>query len=82
MADEPPVGQRHEDVERRREHCRIIIFLKRLETLHQERSGQVNTFVMGHFNSILFHKSGPANKQHTYQSINTCEQITHSMSIR
>ena len=24
---------------------------------------------MEHFNSILFHKSGPANKQHTYQSI-------------
>jgi hypothetical protein len=28
----------------------------------------VNTMVMEHFNNILFHKSGPANKQHTYQS--------------
>ena len=28
------------------------------------------TIVMVHFNSILFHKSGPANKQHTYLSIN------------
>ena len=27
---------------------------------HQERRGQVNTIVMEHFNSILFHKSGPA----------------------
>jgi hypothetical protein len=25
--------------------------------------------MMDHFNSILFHKSVPANKQHTYQSI-------------
>ena len=24
---------------------------------------------MGHFNSILFHKPGPANKQRSYQSI-------------
>ena len=26
--------------------------------------------VMEHFKSILFHKYGPANKQHAYQSIN------------
>ena len=26
--------------------------------------------VMEHFKSILFHKYGPANTQHTYQSIN------------
>ena len=26
--------------------------------------------LMEHFNSILFHKSGPANKEHTYQSVN------------
>ena len=38
-----------------------------LEILHQERRGQVNTKVMEHFNSIPFHKSGPANKQYTYQ---------------
>ena len=36
---------------------------KGLEILHQERRGQVNSTVMEHFNSILFHKSGPANKQ-------------------
>ena len=27
----------------------------------------MNTIVMEHFNSILLHKSGPANKQHTYR---------------
>ena len=37
---------------------------KGLGILHQERKGQVNTIVMEHF-----HKSGPANKQHTYRSI-------------
>ena len=41
--------------------------LKGLEVLYRERR-QVNTIVMEHFSSILFHKSGPANKQHTYQS--------------
>ena len=30
----------------------------------------VNIIVMEHFNLILFHKSGPANKQPTCQSIN------------
>jgi hypothetical protein len=34
----------------------LLFSLKGLEILHQERRGQVN-------------KSGPANKQHTYQSI-------------
>ena len=29
----------------------------------------MNIIVMEHFNSILFDKSGPANKQHSYQSI-------------
>jgi len=49
----------------------ILLFsLKGLEILHQKRRGQVNTIVTEHFNSIFFHKSGPANKQHTYQSIN------------
>ena len=28
----------------------------------------MKTLVMEHFNSILFRKSGPANKQHTYHS--------------
>ena len=45
----------------------LIFFLKGLDILHQERRGQVNIIVMDHFNSILFHKSGTANKQHTFQ---------------
>ena len=46
----------------------ILLFsLKGLKILHQERRGQVNIIVMEHFNSILFHKSRPANKQHTNQ---------------
>ena len=47
----------------------LVFSLKGLEILHRERKGHVNTIVMEHFNSILFHKSGPANKHHTYQSI-------------
>ena len=66
MADGPKVGQRHEDVERKRS----IIFPERLEILHQEIRGQVKTMLIEYFNSILFYNSGPANKQHTYQSIN------------
>ena len=45
--------------------------LKGLGILNQDRRGQVNTIATEHFNSTLFHKSGHANKQHTYQSI-TC----------
>ena len=29
-----------------------------------------------YFNSILFHKSGPANKQHAYRSINESNKPT------
>jgi hypothetical protein len=47
----------------------LLFSLKGLETLHQERRGQVKTTVIEYFNSILFHKPGLANKQHTYQSI-------------
>jgi hypothetical protein len=46
----------------------LLFSLKRLEIVHQERRGQVKTIVMEHFNGILFHKSGSANKQHTNQS--------------
>ena len=49
---------------------RLLFSQKGLEILHRERRGQVNTIVMEHFNSILLRKSGPANKQYTYQSIN------------
>ena len=48
----------------------LLFSLKRLEILHQERRVQVKTIVMEHFNGILFHKSGPANKQHINQLIN------------
>jgi hypothetical protein len=48
---------------------RLLFSLKELEILHQERREQVKTIVMEHFNGILFHKSGPANKQHTKRSI-------------
>jgi hypothetical protein len=44
----------------------ILLFsLKGLEILHQERRGQVKMIIMEHFNGILFHKPGPANKLHT-----------------
>ena len=49
----------------------LLFYLKGLEILHQERRDQVNTIIIaGRFNSILFHKSGPPNKQHIYLSIN------------
>jgi hypothetical protein len=48
----------------------FLLSPKVLEILHQERKGKMNTIVVEQFNSILFQKSGPANKQHTYQSIN------------
>ena len=43
----------------------LLFCLRGLEILHQERRGQVNTIVMERFNNILFHKSEPANKQHS-----------------
>jgi hypothetical protein len=41
-----------------------------IEISHQKRRGQVNTIMMEHFKSILFHEYGIFNKQHTYQLIN------------
>ena len=41
--------------------------MKGLETLYQERIGLANTLAIVQFN-IPFHKSEPANKQHTNQS--------------
>jgi hypothetical protein len=38
-AVEPKVDQGHEDLEKKRENYHIIIFLKGLEILHQERRG-------------------------------------------
>ena len=67
-ADEPQFGQRHEDVGKKREYYHIIFPEKTWNCrLHHERRGQVKTIVMEHFNGILFHKSGPANKQDTNQ---------------
>ena len=38
----------------------------------------MKTIVIEHFNGILFHKSGPANKQHTNQPTN---EIQHNMLL-
>ena len=49
----------------------LLVYLEGTVILHQERRGQVKTIVIEHFNSILFLKSGPANKQRKkMQSIN------------
>jgi hypothetical protein len=42
----------------------LLFSLKGIGILHQEKRGQVITIAMEHFNIILFHKSGPANKEH------------------
>ena len=47
----------------------LLFSLKRLEIVLQGRR-KVKTIVMEHFNDFPFHKSGPANKQHTNQSSN------------
>ena len=54
---------------RNRNTTTLLFFLWGLGILHQERRVQVNTIMMQHINSILFYKYGPANEQHTYQSI-------------
>ena len=80
-ADEPHNGQRHKNVEGNGNITALSFSLKGLEILYQERRGQVKTIVMEHFNGILFQKSGPANKQHSNQSINqgeNCYEIVES----
>jgi hypothetical protein len=42
----------------------LIVSQKGLEILHQERRGQVKAIAMARFNSIFFHKFGPANKEY------------------
>ena len=60
----------------------LLFSLKKLEIVHQEKRRQVKTIVMEHFNGILFHKSGPAIKQHTnHQSLIAPGQLKW-MSIR
>ena len=41
--------------------------LKDLKLYMKKEEDKWKTLVMEHFNGILFHKSGPANKQHTNQ---------------
>ena len=53
-------------------------FLKGLEILLQERRGEMKTIVTEHFNDILFHKSGLANKQHTNHSHNQSYMLNGS----
>jgi len=48
----------------------LLSSLKRHEILHQGRRAQMKTIVIEHFNGILFHKYGPANKQHTSKPTN------------
>ena len=45
------------------DNTRLLFSLKRLELYIMKEED----IVMEHFNSILFHKSEPANKQHTNQ---------------
>jgi hypothetical protein len=47
----------------------LLFYLKGLEILHQEKRGQVKNIIMEYLNGILYHKSGPANKQHTTRFI-------------
>ena len=56
------VSKRHEDVERKREHYHIIIFPRRPYNFIFKKREQVKVIVMEQLNSIVFHKSGPANK--------------------
>ena len=61
----------------------LLFFLKRHEIPHQERRTQVKTIVIEHFNGILFHKYGPANKQNNNDSSNTSINIfTREKSIQ
>ena len=45
----------------------LLLFLKGLGKFNIKK--EEDTIEMKHFNNILFHRSGHANKQNTYQSI-------------
>ena len=47
-----------------------------------EKRGQVNTIVTEHLNRILFHKSKPVKKQHTYQSVSVIDALLSSFLCR
>ena len=60
----------------------LLFSLEGLEILHQEIRGQVNTILVKHFNSILFHKFGPAAKQHILQSITgVCGEVNLRQAV-
>ena len=69
---------------------RLLLFsLKGIKILHQERRGQVKTMAIEHFNGILFHKCGPANKQHTNKlsslvnvALNLLGPISHGVGYK
>ena len=48
----------------------LLFSRKDLKFHTKKEANKWTPIVMEHFNSIPFNKSGPANKQHTYQSIN------------
>jgi hypothetical protein len=64
----------------------LLFSPKGLEILHQERRWLVDTLLMEHFESILSHKSGPINKQHTNQShyleVKTAVFLFHILELR
>ena len=43
----------------------LLFSLNGIEIVHKERRGQVKIIVIEHFINVLFHKSGPTNKQYT-----------------
>ena len=60
----------------------LLFSLKGLEIIYQERRGRVKTIVMEHFNGIIFHNSGPADRQHTNDSLIGSERMYNTMSKR
>ena len=55
----------------------LLLYIKILQILYQIRRGQVKPIIREYFNSFLFHKSKPADKQHTYQSIDITDEFTN-----
>ena len=52
---------------KRNRNTKLLFYQKGLEILGEGRR-EMNTILMKYFNSILFHKSGPADKRHASQS--------------
>ena len=66
--DESQVSQWCKEVERNT--ITLLFSLNGLKILYQQRSGQVKTIVIKHFNAILFHNPLLLKNQHNNQSIN------------